>query len=185
MKPVFHEDAESIKRVLRLGNLPGGGQSKEILEESIREARSTLWQHLGSERIAELQAIVPTSPPADDDAYLIELAQITESSLVRFHLAARMPVGWRDGNLDFLASYQTEGNHSRLSMEQTEKLRDLWWNGEGGILEKLEILLHGPPTRSESAGRVASRGVPSDDYVDTRELWYGRSEIKITDLRSF
>lgn len=183
LAPLFADSLEQVERALRLHNLDGGSPSSELVLDAIRGARTIFWGELGSARIAEIQATTYTDSPSTDAEHLRMIARMTEFDLVRYCLAAHMPVGFRSGKAEFMDSRQIEGNFKRLSVGQTASLRNLWWSDQAHGIKVRLAYLNGDiePGREP---RVVLREIDDDDYATLRNvtLYGSLDEIPLSSI---
>lgn len=165
VKPIFFPDVDTVSRLLHLQNLPGGSPSADKLEHAVLQSATTFWKELGAVTVASLQALTRTVPPVTDDDYKRLLAEQTELDVIRYHLAALVPLSYREGQADFRETWNSESGFKELSPAQTEKVRATWWNDpERGIAYRLLLLAGKSLPGSTGVGMIAAVGM--DEGVD-------------------
>jgi hypothetical protein len=111
------------------------------LFHAIGQARTTFWQELGTTRIAQLKLITYTTNPQTDDEYIKMLAREVEVDLVWFFLLQKMPSGFKAGQNEFEASWNSEGAFRNLSTREADRIRAWAWNNpEAGIYRSMAVL---------------------------------------------
>lgn len=169
MDPLFLDDLEQVKTLLRLKQTASGGPAEYVLSFSVQEARTTFYAELGLSRIAELKAIPFSPSPSTDNEYLRSIANEVELDLIWFFLLKRMPTGVKAGTGEFLDSWNTEGAARNLSLRETERLRASLWNSpDAGILKKMDLLR--ADIVAPSPERISGSDLTED--TDTPDLLY-------------
>ena len=172
--PVFLTDLEQVKTLLRLNEIPGGEVTEEILESALEEAATTLIEELGHVKLAQLQALsMPLGVPSNDDEFRALLAPKVELAIIKFILTLHLPMGFKDGRLEFVESYQSEGAFRDSRASELRALRDyLWADPRVGVERRLEFLRGERSAGDNDGARVALAGNsegPDLLYYDTSE----------------
>lgn len=151
--PLFLLDAEEVKKLLKLSEIPPGGNSDAAVDRAIDDTKTTLWEELGTVRMAEVLAFsAPSGQPSTDDEFLYILARRCELNIIRYNLTFSLSMGYRSGAVTFIESYSSEGQFRSLRPEELQELRfSLWSDARTGIGRQLAFL-RGTVTGGEAKG---------------------------------
>lgn len=140
--PLFLPDAEEVKKLLKLSEIPAGGSSEAAVFQAIEDTKVVLWEELGAVAIAELLSLsAPAGQPTSDDEFKYLLARRVELAIIRYNLTFSLPMGYRAGAVTFIESYSSEGAFRSLQPEELQKLRlALWSDTHTGIGRQLAFL---------------------------------------------
>lgn len=156
LKPLFIEKTETLSRLVRLQNLGGGTVGEDILEHAITETATTFWKEFGATQLAAFQAYEKAIPPVTDTNFKRLLCEQLEVDITRYHLAAHLPIAYKDGKADFATTFNTEGAFRILRPDEMAKLRHQWWyDKQRGISIRLAILKGHDTKRVTLAGHDA------------------------------
>lgn len=140
--PLFLQDAEEIKKLLKLSEISPGGASDAAVGRAIDDTKTTLWEELGATRITELLALnAPSGQPSTDDEFLHILSRRCELNIVRYNLTFSLSMGYRAGAVTFIETFSSEGEFRSLRPEDLQELRfSLWSDSRIGIGRQLAFL---------------------------------------------
>lgn len=140
--PLFLKDAEEVKKLLRLSEIPAGGNSDAAVDRAIDDTKTVLWEELGIVRIAEVTAFTFTAAqPTTDNEFLHIMARRCELNIVRYNLTFSLSMGYRSGAVSFIESYSSEGQFRSFTPEELQKFRfSLWGDARTGIGRQLAFL---------------------------------------------
>ena len=149
--PTFVADFDTLKKELRLGEIPEGKDSEDIIHQAIRDVRLAFWRSLGDSRIRTIQGWSLIDDPTSTNDYLRHLANETEIKWVKYFLTYTLPVLFMDDSGDADMHYNQDPTFRQMSGRQIDNLRKDLWNE---VLENLDLL-----TGDEEAGEEISINV--------------------------
>lgn len=140
--PLFLQDAEEVKKLLKLSEIPAGGNADAAVDRAIEDTKTVLWEELGTVRLTEVLAFTPASgQPTTDDEFLYIMARRCELNIVRYNLTFSLSMGYRSGAVTFIESYSSEGQFRSLRPEELQELRlSIWNDARTGVGRQLAFL---------------------------------------------
>lgn len=135
--PVFVADIDTLKKELRLGEIPAGKDTEDLIQQALRDARLGLWRKLGDRRIRTIKAWTLVDDPSTNNEYLRHLANQTEIKWVKWFLTWTLPMLFSDDSGDADMHWNQDPTFRQVSSRNLDKLRKEYWDE---ILENLDLL---------------------------------------------
>lgn len=137
MEPLFVSDIDTLKSRLRMSGVDVG-DSAAMLNAVVEEVRLGLFRELGSNLIAELQAIIRSDAPITREELRRLRAENVEYLWCRLLLLRRMPVMMLQSAGDGRHRWNQEGiTRDATRNDVTREVNDMWRLVLDGIAELL------------------------------------------------
>lgn len=172
--PLFLQDSEEVKRLLRLTEITPGGVSEEVVEQAITDTKIALWEELGADKITELLALsAPAGQPSTDDDFMYLMSRRCELAIIRYNLTFSLSMGYRAGSVSFIESYSSEGQFRSLNPQELREYRQALWNDPRVGIGRQLAFLAGTLSGGEATGaKMALLGGESERQL----LYYDPSD---------
>jgi len=135
--PVFVADFDTLKKELRLGEVPTDKDTEDLIRQALRDTRLGFWRKLGDSRIRTIKTWTLVDDPSTNEQYLRHLANHTEIKWVKWFLTWTLPMLFSDDSGDADMHWNQDPTFRQITSKDLDKLRKELWNE---ILENLDLL---------------------------------------------
>ena len=137
VNPVFVADFDTLKKELRLGEVPTGKDTEDLIYQAIRNTRLGFWRVLQDNRIRTIKTWSLVDDPSTTNEYLRHLANETEVKWVKLYLTWSLPMLFSDDSGDADMHWNQDPTFRQTTSRDLDRLRKELWNE---IKENLDLL---------------------------------------------
>lgn len=144
----FVSNLATLQKRLHLTGVPSTRDSQEMIEESVRVARTRFFRELGTSRVLELQALPSIDPPTTKDQVLRQVAEQCEVRISRLELSKTLPMAFLPSGGDAEERWNQEGLLRDLRT-MLEEMQEKW---ELQIQQDMDLLSGAEDLGEETVG---------------------------------